>query len=925
MCDGHWRTRLVLFMLAWFLAGTTKVWAQAGAKFAFRDRPLLPGFERFYTHPDTDAVKGGQYLLGELNCLNCHRSDKANQALMPTKTAPILDQVGSRIKRSFISQFLRNPQAAKPGTTMPHLLANLSEEERNRQVEALVHFLATTGSLKADKPERKLIAQGRDLYHKAGCLGCHATRNAAGGVDLALPTSVPMAKTKYTLASLTAFLENPHQARPSGRMPGLLKPEDAKKVANYLMQGTTPTPTADNMTFAYYEGHWDQLPDFAKLKPVASGRTSDFDLGVGRRATDMALKFEGLLRIDRDGDYRFYLSSDDGSKLWVDGKLAVSNDGVHAMQTKSGTVQLTKGLHQLQVGVFNLGGPAELSVDIQGPNLQRQPASSLIILDGPGPQPKPVVTEKDEDNFPLQPESIERGRELFATLGCASCHQLQVANKSIETKREFPALAKLQPGKGCLEATPKTGVPWYSFSLRQRQALAAALATPIAKPTSAEVMTRTLVTFNCYGCHERDKLGGPEEPLNPFFTTAQPEMGDEGRIPPSLTGAGAKLTTSFLTQILDKGGHDRPYMHTHMPRFGQANVGHLVALFRELDRPKTAPQVAFKQPPAKVKAEARHMVGGTALGCIKCHTFAGHQAEGVQGIDLTLMTQRLQHDWFYNYLLNPNRYRPGTRMPTAWPNGQTFLPQVLDGDTAQQIEAIWVYLADGSKAQLPPGVRKQSMPLAPGKEAIIYRNFIEGAGPRAIAVGFPEKAHLAFDANELRLAMIWQGEFLDASRHWTGRGVGFEPPLGDNILHLPKGVSFAVLASEDEPWPQKSARELGYKFRGYRLAPDQRPTFLYSFGNLQVEDTPNALAGKFAPAIRRTIVLTGPAVDNLYIRAAVGTKIEAADGWYCIDDWKIRLGPNLAPRIRQSNGKAELLVLLRFQNGQARLEMEIAW
>ena len=80
----------------------------------------------------------------------------------------------------------------------------------------------------------------------------------------------------------------------------------------------------------------------------------------------------------------------------------------------------------------------------------------------------------------------------------------------------------------------------------------------------------------------------------------------------------------------------------------------------------------------------------------------------------------------------------------------------------------------------------------PTTGAIIYRNFIDGAGTRGIAVGYPEKANLAFDANEMRLALIWQGAFLDAARHWAGRGEGFEGPAGDNILQLHGGAPFAV-------------------------------------------------------------------------------------------------------------------------------------
>jgi hypothetical protein len=153
-------------------------------------------------------------------------------------------------------------------------------------------------------------------------------------------------------------------------------------------------------------------------------------------------------------------------------------------------------------------------------------------------------------------------------------------------------------------------------------------------------------------------------------------------------------------------------------------------------------------------------------------------------------------------------------------------------------------------------VRKRSIPLVPDKEAIIYRNFIHRSGTRAIAVGYPEKAHLSFDANDLRLALIWQGEFIDAARHWTDRGEGFEEPLGENVIPLPSGVAFDVLEEDDQTWPTKSAKELGYRFRGYRTTEAGRPTFLYSCQGVQIEDFPNAVAGASGPSIRRVLMLT---------------------------------------------------------------------
>src|SRR5262249_39714492 len=153
------------------------------------------------------------------------------------------------------------------------------------------------------------------------------------------------------------------------------------------------------------------------------------------------------------------------------------------------------------------------------------------------------------------------------------------------------------------------------------------------------------------------------------------------------------------------------------------------------------------------------------------------------------------------------------------------------GQAATQVEAIWQYLKDGDQAQLPVGLNKQSIPLVPEKNAILYRNFIQGAGTRAMGVGYPEKVNLAFDANDLRLSMLWQGGFIDAARHWTDRGAGFEGPLGDNILHLHAGTAFAILARPETAWPTTPAKEQGYRFLGYRLTPDDRPTFLYGFGD----------------------------------------------------------------------------------------------
>jgi hypothetical protein len=366
-------------------------------------------------------------------------------------------------------------------------------------------------------------------------------------------------------------------------------------------------------------------------------------------------------------------------------------------------------------------------------------------------------------------------------------------------------------------------------------------------------------------------------------------------------------------------------MHTRMPGFGSANVGHLVTDFAAVDRLPVVPAVKFGEKLPRVKSKGRYLVGAQAFGCIKCHTFAGHKAEGVQGIDMTLMPRRLRRDWFAAYVVDPPRLRPGTRMPAAFIAGKSLLTEVYDGKAAEQVEAMWLYLQDGG-AQLPVGLQRHSIPLVPTKGAILYRNFISGAGTRAIGVGYPEKANLAFDANEMRLALVWQGAFIDAARHWTDRGSGWEGPLGDNVLALHRGAPFAVLSKPDEAWPTTAPKKMGYRFRGYRLTPDDRPTFRYSFKGIGVEDFPQPVPGKEV-SLRRTLTLTAPAaVEGLHYRAAVGARIEAlAGGWYRVDGtWQVKVSGGAA-HVRKSGGKLELVVPVRFKDGKARLVQDYVW
>jgi mono/diheme cytochrome c family protein len=890
------------------------------------DHAVVPGFERFFAKSKENGVRGGRLLLSELGCIACHKAEADTEKRLLKKEAPILDGVGSRVRLAYLRAFLSDPQAAKPGTTMPNLLAALPEEERKDSLEALVHFFASTGNVKDSRPVPKSMASGKKLFHRVGCAACHGPREGKLKEEATVLPLGELAK-KYTISGLSAFLQDPHKTRPSGRMPGLhLTSAEAQDIAQYLLSDLVITGGGANVNYAYYELEKEpaKLPDLAKLKPVATGVAVGFDLGVVRRTNNVAMKFDGYLMIDQEGFYNFHVTSDDGAKLWIKDGLVVDNDGIHPPGTKSGGLRLPKGKVPFTVAVFNAGGGYELDIDFEGPGLARQPLANFVV---PTTEKAPPISQEPAGVVVVVDKALaKKGKEVFARLGCASCHNLKDGKSNIPTELKAPALAKLDAAAGCLAQTPPKGAPHYSLNAVQRSALTAALKAPLPEPTATETIAATFTTFNCYACHQRDGIGGVEPGLNDFFTTTQKEMGDEGRMPPHLDGAGGKLTSAYLKKVLASGATDRPYMLTRMPKFGEGNVGRLQSALEDVDPVPSAPVPTFNVADKKVKSEGRLMVGNKAFGCIKCHNFREHKSGGLQGINMTVMAERVRREWFSRYLLDPNKYRPGTRMPAVWPFGQSQLPKVLEGDTARQIEAIWRYLADGPKAALPYGVGREPLPLIAQDTPVLYRNFIEGAGSRAIGVGYPEKVNLAFDANDLRYALLWHKEFMDASRHWSGRGEGYQPPLGEGILALPPGPAVAFLKSKDDPWPAKALKDKGYKFRGYRLDDKQRPVFTYELGEVHVDDFMLPIQDKDGEHLQRTLtVARGPVPENLWFRAAAGASIkDLGDGWYAVgSDLKVRV-ESTAPRLlRTTAGKMELLVPIRDQ--RTKIIQELVW
>jgi hypothetical protein len=127
------------------------------------------------------------------------------------------------------------------------------------------------------------------------------------------------------------------------------------------------------LRYACYEAVLDDdLPAYDRAEPKARGLTPKIDVSVRTRDDQFSLRFDGIVWVPEAGEYSFYTTSDDGSRLYIDGQRVVDNGGPHGPEEKSGTVRLAAGGHRLTVTFFEQGGGESVSAAWQGPSVAKQ-------------------------------------------------------------------------------------------------------------------------------------------------------------------------------------------------------------------------------------------------------------------------------------------------------------------------------------------------------------------------------------------------------------------------------------------------------------------------------------------------------------------------------------------------------------------------
>ncbi|MGB1708846.1 MAG: hypothetical protein ACPHF4_13530, partial [Rubripirellula sp.] len=536
--------------------------------------------------------------------------------------------------------------------------------------------------------------------------------------------------------------------------------------------------------------------------------------------------------------------------------------------------------------------------------------------------PVTVNPDRDYSDFEIDSPLVAAGKERFRALGCSQCHELE----GVEKMPAAAPMSELRFNQGCLSKSASK-LPKYEMSDDHRKAMQAAIEKSGDELTKSQLINTTLQTLRCYACHERDGIGGVSGERDPYFLTTNENLGPQGRIPPPLTGVGAKLKPKWMRQVLVSGRAIRPYVETRMPQYGAEHVAHLVDLFQQVDE---LPKVATHQfdDPKEIRKIGTDLVGSGGLNCIACHTFQQKPALTMPGVDLTEMAERLHKEWFYRYMRSPQTVSPNTVMPSFWPGGKAIRKEILDGDTNQQIGAVWEYLQDGRQARVPRGLRREPIELlaSDGHAAMLRRSY-QGIGKRGIGVGYPGGVNLAFDAEQLRLAMIWKGKFADPAGVWRSQGHGTVRPLGGELIRFEAGPE---LDSRQSPWVVDDGRPPKHRFTGYFLDDMDRPTFTYRLGDVSVEDFSSGGKSE-SPALsqlkRRLVFQTEQPRNDLAFRLRTKGAIQKeSDHQFRLENaLTIEVDPEHVANIVTDSAGSHLHIPLDLKSGKSQLILKYTW
>ena len=530
------------------------------------------------------------------------------------------------------------------------------------------------------------IAAGQQLFEQLGCHGCHLVE---GFEDLGkVGPYLRRIGAKADPSWLTRWVTNPHEFRPHTKMPNFMfTPEQGTAIAAYLLNASAKEGTE-------WLGAHPQPPGVNSGDAALVARGKQITQEIGCR-----------------GCHAFAPTS----------RSRFSDTTRTSRRTSPTSPRRPNGRW-----IFHwLKNPRHFSPVSRMPSLRLSDedaaavTSYLLTLGAPKPEPAERLAAL------TRPDTIAVGEKLVRKYGCAGCHDIPGMENESRIGVELSAFGAKTVEElffGERYDVPHTWEDWTfnkiktprtyaterieqvmpQFDLPDDDIKALRLylqsrsehVVPIKyrykpnDPGQKHLLDgqRLVAKYNCTGCHIVDGRGG-------FIRTYYEQ--NLSLAPPILNGEGAKVQPDWLFSFLKAPTPIRPWLSLRMPtfNFSDEETNTLVEYFTAMAQ-KDIPfhYVDVGAIPMENIEAAKQLMSPDYFNCFSCHVQGDKKPEGPPegwAPDLTNVKHRLNPDWIIDWIRDPQKIQPGTKMPSFYPGGPD---DILGGDDERQIRAIRDYL-----------------------------------------------------------------------------------------------------------------------------------------------------------------------------------------------------------------------------------------
>jgi mono/diheme cytochrome c family protein len=765
-------------------------------------------------------IDAGRALFEQVGCAKCH--DKENN----------LDLVGSKYASAGkLAEFIADPHAIDPHGRMPQLFQPV-ERHLARSVATFLFHENRLNKPYVDAPEGHR-ERGAKLFATNGCASCHTANSPAinkgdvlAGPAFGQSSGLPLLR-HWDFGSTDTPAVRDHVTGQTEKVAG--RKAFAKSARNrgsaFEFNGQT-----------FIEPTHFHRPDTMTISVWVNTRQGGSIITWGRPSGGQRGSRELRMNIGQDGRnsvcYGEY-NSDGGWK-----PVVVRPTDVNLIDGKWHHIAVVRKGESIQTyvdGKLKGGGKAQKG---GGDYTDRLLIGALALQSKPSNRFKGLMDDLSIWETALSSEQIA---------------SLAAGGSPLKFAR--PAQQKIKPFNaegGCLAANVKRPLPDFQLGESDRTALRRFLRTVqpgednLYRNAPLVLHDLRIRQFRCTKCHE----------LNDQNIQKSVAVDEQGRVvrlerPPRLTGAGAKLTSSWLRDVLIEKKRNRPWLNLRMPHFGDG-VGALPELIS--GAAGTSAEVSAPKPDRKLAAAGLEMIGfrRAKVACITCHDYRGinRRKDGVvPAPDLADAGRTVRHDWFDRWMHDPQRLQPGTSMPQLYRD-------VNSKERELRIAQLWSALYYQKELPLPKGVLDQKTEgtrIVVNDKPVMFRMATitpVGKIDRAINVGIPGGLNFTFDPVSCQLKYAWKGAFLDAGPAWNGRGGNPVRVSGETLVTLKSGHAIRIGSASEMAVP---------RFLGYRLE-DHMPVFRYRINGALVEHRINVVNSR----VTQKFVVRGATADVFY-------------------------------------------------------------